>query len=682
MIPPKCLRECAQWLNWKNINDNKIPCTKSGAPGKSNDPSTWSTYQSAVRVRSKFSGIAFVFSDDDPYCGIDLDNCLDENGNLLDWARPFVERFTPCSYGEISPSGRGIKFITRGGKPEGSRCVHVIDKNLKQQVEVYDHARFWTITASLWQDCSEISEWQEAVDWVCSEFMLSSDAERLAPSTAPASRVSTSRVVTPDEMELDRRMEAYVDSIPLEAPGGRNNALFKLSGHLHRFVEEGVSPEKVEEYCRYWNNSLLEPLEEEEFLKAVRSGMRNGTPREPKENREQVLPTIPPEVDFSGLKTNSKKPEPVPQRMPRDLIFDAPGMIGDIVCWQDDICLYSLPEVFLASALALMSLITGRKIADPLNGRTNLYLLAMGPTGSGKEHGRQCTKRLFDACGAGDLIAPEDLGSSAGLFARLQEHPATLFQIDEFGKFIEQVSATNAQPYLKALEADLLKLYTSSSSTMKGRAYADTERTPCLDQPHCVILGSSTPSTLWNALSSQSVHAGLLGRLHIFEAPDYVPLTEHVPIGISRRKPPPNLVDLVRFWIEYSPGGNLDDLHPEPTEMIWGQPVQDRLIQHMREIADRRIGEESVAAAIWSRSAEKANKLAMLSAAAKGEFEVTLEDADWAIRLQNFCTRKLVSRIDSNLSDTPYERTKRQVLEKITCRMSLTQLGRKTQTVR
>ena len=88
MKAPKCLRERAQWLNWKLVNGNKIPVTKTGAPGKSNDPATWSTYQSAVRVKSKFSGIAFVFSEEDPFCGVDLDNCLDEDQNLLDWAKP------------------------------------------------------------------------------------------------------------------------------------------------------------------------------------------------------------------------------------------------------------------------------------------------------------------------------------------------------------------------------------------------------------------------------------------------------------------------------------------------------------------------------------------------------------------------------------------------------------------
>jgi len=84
-------------------------------------------------------------------------------------------------------------------------------------------------------------------------------------------------------------------------------------------------------------------------------------------------------------------------------------------------------------------------------------------------------------------------------------------------------------------------------------------------------------------------------------------------------------------------------------------------------------------AAVWSRSAEKANKLAMLSAASERRFEIDLKDADWAIALQNTLTRKLVSKIESSVSDNRVERDKKKVLGKITERMTLTDLKGKTQ---
>ena len=65
-----------------------------------------------ISYRDRFSGIGFVFSSSDPYCGIDLDNCIDD-GKVKAWAETIVEKLKAVSYGEVSPSGNGIKFWTR-----------------------------------------------------------------------------------------------------------------------------------------------------------------------------------------------------------------------------------------------------------------------------------------------------------------------------------------------------------------------------------------------------------------------------------------------------------------------------------------------------------------------------------------------------------------------------------------
>jgi len=689
MIPPRELRDCKQWLNWRNEDGAKIPRTADGGYGKSNDSSTWSTYKVAAKVAGKFSGIAFVFTADDPYCGIDLDNCLDEKGNLLPWAIPFIDKFSNCGFGEISPSGRGIKFITRGKKPDGARCVHVVNAELKQQVECYDHARFWTIrdeSGTLYSNCREIKEGQREIDWLCEGFLIGRPQKPPVDKPTQPVQESQERYIDPEESLLERRAKGYVVAMPL-VDSNRNNTLFKLAGNLQKLVEDGqrLSPDQIEAYCREWNNSLPEPLDEKEFEKTVWSGQNNGTPREDAPSITTDL-TPNPNVDFSKLTFGCTPPKNSKTKnsgqIPLEMIYEAPGLIGGIVRWMDATCLYSLPELFFGSALGIMSVITGRKVCDPLDNRTNLFILSMGLTGCGKDHGRQQTKALFMACNQPDMIAPEDLGSSAGLAQRLMDHPSTLFQIDEFGYFLEQLASDKAQSYLKSIESDLLKLYSSANSQFKGRAYADVERTPSIDQPHCVLVGSCTPQTLWEAMSSKQVHAGLLGRLHVFEAPGYVKLTDDVPVGRPKMVPPPELVEGVKKWIEFSPGGNLSAEHPQPRMATWTVEAHERLIGHMRAIADKRIGEDSVAAAIWSRSAEKANKLALLAAAANHRFEVDIDDANWAIALQNCLTRKLVNRVGANLADNPFERLKQRVLSKIPVKMSLTEIRRKTQFLR
>ena len=57
-----------------------------------------------------------TFSKSDSLAGVDLDDSLDEQGDVKVWARGIVERFGD-TYMETSPSGQGLKIWTRGSLP-------------------------------------------------------------------------------------------------------------------------------------------------------------------------------------------------------------------------------------------------------------------------------------------------------------------------------------------------------------------------------------------------------------------------------------------------------------------------------------------------------------------------------------------------------------------------------------
>src|SRR6056297_517905 len=150
---PAELRERRQWLTWQNVDGRKIP------NGKSNDPTTWTDF-AKIEI---FDNIAFVIDGGDPYTGIDLDGCL-VDGDWTEWAIPILERFQGVAYCEVSPSGSGVKLTTKGKKPDGSRCTRKTGEG-KQQIECYDHARFWTVTSNVVDGFEAIGDGQEAVDW-------------------------------------------------------------------------------------------------------------------------------------------------------------------------------------------------------------------------------------------------------------------------------------------------------------------------------------------------------------------------------------------------------------------------------------------------------------------------------------------------------------------------------------
>jgi putative DNA primase/helicase len=85
-----------------------------------------------------YDGIGFVFSDADPFCGIDLDDCRNpETGEIVPWAQEIICRVGD-GYTEISPSGRGIHVIIRGDVRGGGMR--------RGPVEMYSRGRYFTIT--------------------------------------------------------------------------------------------------------------------------------------------------------------------------------------------------------------------------------------------------------------------------------------------------------------------------------------------------------------------------------------------------------------------------------------------------------------------------------------------------------------------------------------------------------
>jgi primase-polymerase (primpol)-like protein len=118
----------------------KVPYSaRTGARASTTDPSTWSSFDEALAAWQQggdYAGVGFVFSPDDPYCGVDLDDCIDSEGNLSADARRIVDLLS--TYTEVSPSGRGLKLFLRAKLPPGGRR--------RGKVEMYDAGRFFTVT--------------------------------------------------------------------------------------------------------------------------------------------------------------------------------------------------------------------------------------------------------------------------------------------------------------------------------------------------------------------------------------------------------------------------------------------------------------------------------------------------------------------------------------------------------
>src|SRR5256714_10105830 len=132
-----------QFVVWKYTLENKKlkkrPFNpKTHLPAKTNDPSTWTDVTVALKALAtgRYNGIGFVFSETDPFTGIDLDACVAKDGTIAPWAQEIIT--TLSSYTEYSPSKLGVHILTQATLPGAGRK--------RGNIEMYATERFFTVS--------------------------------------------------------------------------------------------------------------------------------------------------------------------------------------------------------------------------------------------------------------------------------------------------------------------------------------------------------------------------------------------------------------------------------------------------------------------------------------------------------------------------------------------------------
>lgn len=151
---PQELRQLNQWgcfhLEWVEARRKytKIPIDPhNGRDGKSNDPSTWSDFDTAMEALDDYpqaDGLAFYLANG--YVGLDIDHIADELEKVSEGDQDpenYVNqaaRLTKKTYLEISVSGTGIHAIFKGKIPG--------DRRRKGNFEMYEQGRFLALTGN------------------------------------------------------------------------------------------------------------------------------------------------------------------------------------------------------------------------------------------------------------------------------------------------------------------------------------------------------------------------------------------------------------------------------------------------------------------------------------------------------------------------------------------------------
>jgi hypothetical protein len=204
---------------------------------RSNDPNTWGTYEDAVAaVRAgNADGVGYMLLGS-TVAAIDLDHCVDREGDTLDpWANDLHSEAS-TAYQEITVSGAGLRIIGTANGPETHRRFN-FDRKTGAGVELYRNtARYITVSGVQIGSCAALLPIDEYIDTLIARFTGS----------------STHRDDGLDFNDAGAQQIDYDDLIQNSAPEGQRSELFQaVVWHL---AGKGWTADQItDELARYPN---------------------------------------------------------------------------------------------------------------------------------------------------------------------------------------------------------------------------------------------------------------------------------------------------------------------------------------------------------------------------------------------------------------------------------------------
>lgn len=147
-------QELKQKRQWVLANNQKMPINpKTYQAAKSNDDSTWGTYEECMDALKTYPSyrIGFVFNND--YIGVDLDDCWDDDKKAKPWAKEILQKLSPA-YMEYSISGDGCHVLLPRTTPLPGKGLNI---NFQKRglhggiggLEMYESGRYFVMTGNL-----------------------------------------------------------------------------------------------------------------------------------------------------------------------------------------------------------------------------------------------------------------------------------------------------------------------------------------------------------------------------------------------------------------------------------------------------------------------------------------------------------------------------------------------------
>ncbi|MFG0256080.1 MAG: bifunctional DNA primase/polymerase [Rhodopirellula sp. JB053] len=373
------------------------------------------------------------------------------------------------------------------------------------------------------------------------------------------------------------------------------------------------------------------------------------------------------EVDLSGFMTKPKmtvsedaKPSSKftgiadPGMLPERL-FEVPGFVRRVMDFSLANAPYPNIGLAFCGAMALQSFLAGRKVATAGDLRTNLYLLALAGSGTGKEFPRKVNTQVLFQIGEATSIG-DKFASGEGIQDALVRSGRMLFQNDEMDGVLRQINL-DRENSRESIPNILLTLYTSAGDVYPIRVKANQKEAIHVDQPHLTLFGTATPQYFYESLSKRMLTNGFFARLNIID----VGKRGKGQTPGSARDVPEEVLEIAKWWADFEPGtGNFMKFHPKPLRVAFTPEAEDAITQ-LREQTEVEYDKaddagDEVARAAWSRTCEHAKKLALIYAVSENHLQpmISIDAVRWASEFSLHQTRRQLYLASVHVAENPF----------------------------
>lgn len=693
---------------WCVAGANKAPLSV-GPDGKLfnasvTQPSQWMDFNTAAQVAfANGYDIGFVLHESDPYSCIDLDvkdaqNCADKPEL---WTTP--EQFDLFyrimlgfdSYAEASRSGKGLHIWVRGNIGKGVR---------RDGVEIYSQERFIICTGSVVQDkpvrdcqpmllnmASQMRPKEQAVDFALQELEQDEDDWSVLVRAVNAGNADKfcglwlgqwEMMGFPSQSEADL---ALMSMLTFYSPSNAQcRRLFRDSALGKR--------EKAVKDDRYINRTLATIRSREAREKAVDASAlvqaadtlleaRQAAMQEiqrlqggmPAAGAPQQRTAVPLHVQGHGDPVQLPQPTAVAATLAGPVsatVVEAgtkglpwpPGFAGRIAQYIYQSAPRPVKEVAIVASLGLLAGLCGKAWHIPQSG-LNMYIILVARSAIGKEAMHSGISSLIRSCTASmptfhNFIDFTDFASGPALIKACANNPSFVNVSGEWGRKLKRLAHDDRDGPLSTLRTQMTNLYQKSGpqSIVGGIGYSNKDNNiASISGVAYSMIGETTPSTFYEALTESMMEDGFLSRFLIIEYDGDRPALNTSQVMHPDAALQDALVKLA-FQAQNLIGGQTSQplgRTEEAAQIMWAFEREcDKEINSTHDESRRQM---------WNRAALKVLRIAGLLAVADNWINpcVTKEHLDWALDVIRRDIQIMSRRLDTGdvgTGDTARER--------------------------